>query len=122
MFLIVQGKSSFILWSTLINIILQTSEISVSYKMKQVKQDAWTIVQKNKDGSKTRVKSYLFCGVFVLMVIIGLISISAVTSMSTKCDYKSDHKDYRNFLEPTLLEILMNIFFFLQLLVNLEYA
>ena len=98
MFLIVQGKSSFILWSTLINIILQTSEISVSYKMKQAKEHAWTIEQKNKDGSKTGAKSYLCCGVFVLMVIIGLVSASAVTSMSTESDYKSDHKDCKNFL------------------------
>ena len=60
--------------------------MSVSYEMKHAKQHAWTIEQKNKDGSKTGAKSYLCCGVFVFMVIIGLVSISAVTSMSTKCD------------------------------------
>ena len=72
--------------------------MSVSYEMKHAKQHAWTIEQKNKDGSKTGAKSYLCCGVFVFMVIIGLVSISAVTSMSTKCDFKSDHKDCKNFL------------------------
>ena len=71
--------------------------MSVSYKMKHAKQHAWTIEQKNEDGSKTGAKRCfaLRCSVFVLMVIIGLVS---VTSLSTKSDYKSNHKECKNFL------------------------
>ena len=98
MTLIVQGKSSFILWSTLINIISQTSKMSVSYKMKHAKQQAWTIEQKIGDGSKSVAKSYLCCSVLVSIFIIGLVSVTAVTSTSTNSDYKSNHKERKNFL------------------------
>ena len=72
--------------------------MSVSYEMKHAKQQAWTIEQKNEDGSKTGTKSYLCCSVFVFIFIIGLVSITAVTSTSTNFDYKSNHKECKNFL------------------------
>ena len=69
--------------------------MSVSYRMKHAKQHAWTIEEKTANGSKTGARRYLWCSLFVLIVVIGLIS---VTSMSTMSDYKSNRKECKNFL------------------------
>ena len=62
--------------------------MSVSYKMKHAKQHAWTIEEKNEDGSKTgaNLKQKVIYGavtvprVFALMVVIGLISAMIVVT------------------------------------------
>ena len=80
--------------------------MSVSYKMKHAKQHAWTIEEKNEDGSKTgaklKQKVLTVLSAFVLMVIIGLIfAMIYVTSMSAVSDNKSNHKECMNFSNQT---------------------
>ena len=72
--------------------------MSVSYKMKHAKQHAWTIEEKNEDGSNTgaklKQKTLTVLCAFGLMVVIGLIfAMIYVTSMSAV----SNHKECMNF-------------------------
>ena len=76
--------------------------MSVSYKMKHAKQHAWTIEEKNEDGSKTGAKLKqkvltVLCA-FSLIVVIGSIFVMIyVNSMSAVSDNKSNHKECMNF-------------------------